>query len=62
MKNKLCDSCTKEDVCKYKEQVTQAGRDIMAIAGMKNKLLKLKMDCEKWSGVDIAYRQELKLL
>ncbi|MCI9004438.1 MAG: hypothetical protein HFH39_04200 [Lachnospiraceae bacterium] len=50
MENRLCDTCTKEDVCKYKEEVTQAGRDIMEITRKKSELLKTAVCCGKWSG------------
>ena len=50
MENRLCDTCTKEDVCKYKEEITQVSRDIMEITRKKSELLRTSVCCGKWTG------------
>jgi len=48
--NKVCDTCNKEDVCRYKKGIQQALNDISKISERENVFIETKVCCKKWSG------------
>lgn len=60
-RERICENCDKEDVCKYKEDCMRAVKDILDIEGRKNVFIKTEINCKKWSAkpsvnADILYR------
>lgn len=54
---KICENCTKEDVCKYKEECMKAVKDILDIGKRKNVFIKTEINCSKWNGkLDVGIR------
>lgn len=54
--NKVCDTCIKEDVCMYKEELNKALRDITDISGRVNVFIDTDIKCKKWCEKVINYR------
>ena len=48
--DKICDTCHKADVCKYKEVLNKAIIDIAGIADRVNVFIDTDIRCKKWSG------------
>ena len=48
--DKICDTCNKADVCKYKEVLNKAIIDIAGIADRVNVFIDTDIRCKKWSG------------
>lgn len=57
-KEKICENCDKEDVCKYKEECTKAVKDILDIESRTNVFINTKINCKKWSkkSSEVVYR------
>ena len=54
--NRICDTCSKEDVCMYKEELAKAVKDIMQISDRTNVFIDADVKCKKWLGKVINYR------
>lgn len=54
--NRICDTCSKEDVCMYKEELTKAVKDIMKISDRINVFIDTDVKCKKWLGKVVNYR------
>ena len=54
--NRICDTCSKEDVCMYKEELAKAVKDIMQISDRTNVFIDTDVKCKKWLGKVINYR------
>ena len=48
--NKICDTCCKDDVCMYKEELAKAVKDIMLISDRVNVFIDTDVKCKKWLG------------
>ena len=46
--NRICDTCSKEDVCMYKEELAKAVKDIMQISDRTNVFVDTDVKCKKW--------------
>lgn len=47
---RLCNTCTKEDVCMYKGECAQAAKEITKISERTNVFIDTDIRCKKWSG------------
>ena len=54
--NKICDTCCKDDVCMYKEELSKAVKDIMLISDRVNVFIDTDVKCKKWLGKVVNYR------
>ena len=54
--NRICDTCSKEDVCMYKEELAKAVKDIMQISDRTNVFIDADVKCKKWLGKVFNYR------
>ena len=54
--NRICNTCSKEDVCMYKEELAKAVRDIMQISDRINVFIDTDVKCKKWLGKVVNYR------
>ena len=54
--NRICDTCSKEDVCMYKEELAKAVKDIMQISDRTNVFIDADVKCKKWLGKVVNYR------
>lgn len=54
--NRICDTCSKEDVCMYKEELAKAVKDITQISDRINVFIDADVKCKKWLGKVINYR------
>ena len=54
--NRSCDTCSKEDVCMYKEELAKAVKDIMQISDRTNVFVDADVKCKKWLGKVFNYR------
>ena len=54
--NRICDTCSKEDVCMYKEELAEAVKDIMQISDRTNVFINANVKCKKWLGKVFNYR------
>ena len=54
--NRICDTCSKEDVCMYKEELAKAVKDIMQIVDRTNVFVDADVKCKKWLGKVLNYR------
>ena len=48
--NRICDTCSKEDVCMYKGELAKAVKDIMLISDRVNVFIDTDVKCKKWLG------------
>lgn len=48
-RNKICESCVKEDVCQYKEECMKAVKDIESIKDRLNVFISADLMCKKWN-------------
>ena len=46
--NRICDTCSKEDVCMYKEELAKAVKDIMQISDRTSVFVDAGVKCKKW--------------
>lgn len=57
---KICNTCNKEDVCMYKDELEQAVEKITKISEGENLFIDVNIKCKKWSGktsnLNITYR------
>ena len=54
--NRICDTCCKDDVCMYKEELSKAVEDIMLISDRVNVFIDTDVKCKKWLGKVVNYR------
>ena len=54
--NRICDTCCKDDVCMYKEELVKAVKDIMLISDRVNVFIDTDVKCKKWLGKVVNYR------
>ena len=50
MSERLCDTCIKADVCKYKDEVMKNQNEILARVVTSVFCLQVQLSCEKWRG------------
>ena len=55
--NRICDTCSKEDVCMYKEELAKAVKDITQISDRINVFIDIDVKCKKWLGKVFNLRQ-----
>ena len=55
-RDRICDTCDKEDVCMYKGELAQAAKEITQISERKNVFIDTDIRCKKWSGNVSNYR------
>ena len=48
--NRICNTCSKEDVCMYKGELAKAVKDIMLISDRVNVFIDIDVKCKKWLG------------
>lgn len=48
--DRICNTCNKEDVCMYKEELAQAVKEITQISERVNVFIDTDIRCKKWSG------------
>lgn len=58
--DRLCGTCTKEDVCMYKMECAQAAKEITKISERENVFIDTDIGCKKWSGKIGNYREKDK--
>ena len=56
-RDRICDTCNKEDVCMYKGELAQAYCDITQISERVNVFIDTDIRCKKWSGKVSNYRE-----
>lgn len=54
--DRICNTCNKEDVCMYKEELSKAAKDIAEISDRTNVFVDTEIKCKKWAGVVSNYR------
>ena len=54
--DRICDTCSKEDVCMYKGELSQAAKEITQISECVNVFIDTDIHCKKWSGKVSNYR------
>ncbi len=54
--DRICSTCNKKDVCKYKEDLAKAAKEITQISERKNLFIDVDIKCKKWSGTIVNYR------
>ena len=54
--NRICDTCCKDDVCMYKEELSKAVKDITLISDRVNVFIDTDVKCKKWLGKVVNYR------
>ena len=54
--SRICDTCCKDDVCMYKEELSKAVKDIMLISDRVNVFIDTDVKCKKWLGKVVNYR------
>lgn len=54
--NRICNTCSKEDVCMYKEELAKEVKDIMQISDRINVFIDTDVKCKKWLGKVVNYR------
>ena len=55
-RDRICDTCNKEDVCMYKGELAQAAKEITKISERVNVFIDTDICCKKWSGKVSNYR------
>lgn len=55
-RDRICDTCNKEDVCMYKGELAQAVKEITQISERVNVFIDTDIRCKKWSGGVSNYR------
>ena len=59
--DRICDTCTKEDVCMYKGELAQAAKEITQISERANVFIDTDIRCKKWSGKVVNTRDAIPL-
>lgn len=59
-RDRICNTCKKEDVCMYKGELAQAAKDITEISKRVNVFIKTEIECKKWLGQINDYRGKRK--
>ena len=54
--DRICDTCTKEDVCMYKGELAKAAKEITQNSERANVFIDIDIRCKKWSGNVSNYR------
>lgn len=54
--DRICDTCNKEDVCMYKDELVRAAKEITQISERINVFIDTDIRCKKWSGKVSNYR------
>ena len=54
--DRICDTCNKEDVCMYKDELVRAAKEITQISERVNVFIDTDIRCKKWSGKVSNYR------
>ena len=54
--DRICDTCNKEDVCMYKDELAKAAKEITQISERVNVFINTDIRCKKWSGKVSNYR------
>lgn len=54
--DRICNTCNKEDVCMYKEQLNIAVKEITQISERVDVFIDVDIMCKKWSGKVSNYR------
>ena len=49
-RDRICNTCDKEDVCMYKADLAKAAKEITQISERKNVFIDTDIRCKKWSG------------
>lgn len=47
-RDKICDTCSKEDVCMYKGELAQVEKEITQISERTNVFVDVDIKCKKW--------------
>lgn len=47
--DRICNTCSKEDVCMYKGELAQAAKEITQISERENVFIDTDIRCKKWS-------------
>ena len=55
-RDRICDTCNKEDVCMYKDELVRAAKEIAQISERVNVFIDTDIRCKKWSGKVSNYR------
>ena len=55
--DRICNTCNKEDVCMYKENLAQATKEITQISDRVNVFIDTDIRCKKWSGKVVNTRK-----
>lgn len=55
-RDRICNTCNKEDVCMYKAELAQAAKEITQISERKNVFIDTDIRCKKWSGKVVNVR------
>ena len=48
--DRICNTCSKEDVCMYKGELAQAAKEIAQISDRINVFINTDIKCKKWLG------------
>jgi hypothetical protein len=54
--SRLCGTCKKSDVCKYKEDTMKLVEEIALLVEGRNDNLRIPIQCDKWDGRTYNYR------
>ena len=54
--DRICNTCSKEDVCMYKGECAKAAKDISLIAERTNVFIDTDIRCKKWASKVSNYR------
>ena len=57
-KSTTCETCLKEDVCMYKEELNKAIKDIADIADRTNVFIETDIRCCKWTRKPDSYMKD----
>lgn len=56
-RDRVCNTCNKEDVCMYKAELAQAAKEITQISERENLFIDTDIRCKKWSGQVVNVRE-----
>ena len=60
-RDRICDTCNKEDVCMYKSDLAKAAKEITQISDRVNVFIDTDIRCKKWSGKVVNSRDAIPL-
>ena len=60
-RDRICDTCNKEDVCMYKGELAQAAKEITQISERVNVFIDTDIRCKKWSCNVVNTRETIPL-